>query len=153
MAVVTASPVEPLAEYVEHPPLSDELVPAFLDELTRSGVRRSARAVGIYKSTAYQRRYDDSQFRQQWAAAVAQRPVIQAQRLQLAADELMWALEDLAHVAGGWEGACDQLINCSFTGEDPPACRSADPDVLAAARDRLSAAGKQWAALVFEATR
>jgi len=63
----------------------------------------------------------------------------------------MFALDELRHLAGGgWEHAVDELVNVAFAPTcEPPTLRSVDPDQLAAARERLKAAGMTWAAAVF----
>jgi hypothetical protein len=131
--------IEPAPEFMFM--LTDELAPAFLEELERSGsIRGAARALGVDRSTAYHRRYHDKEFRRAWDA-------IQRRRMLHAADALIFALEDLAKLAGGWENAIDELVNVSFDPiEEPPARPTVDPDRLALARERLSTAGKQWAA-------
>lgn len=123
--------------------LTDDLVPGFLRALECSGARRAARAVGVDKLAAYRRRYEDGEFRRAWDAA-------RQRRLEVAADELFFAIDQLRGLVGGsHEHAFDELINCAYLKDQPwPNRPEVCPERLAAARRRLAEAGRAWAVAV-----
>jgi len=147
MSVVTADTLDfdPGVDEVE--PLNDDQAAAFLEQLEHAGVNTAARLVGVHRFAAFRRRLEDPAFWSAWEEAVARRP---ARRLQDAADELFWSIEAVAKLDRNYgEGALDWLINKPAFNEPMP-CRDAcqdgvDPEQLAAARDRLTTAGREWA--------
>jgi hypothetical protein len=139
--VTSSTPSDETETVVE---LTDDLAPAFLAELERTGsIRASARALGVDRRAAYARRYRDSQFRDAW-------DVIRMRQLKAASDDLMFALDGLLKLSHcGWECAVDELVNVSFNPDcEAPSRDGISLEQLAAARERLDSAGRAWAAAV-----
>lgn len=129
--------------------LTSTNAPAFLEEFERSGsVRLAARALAVDRQTCYEFRYQDAEFRNAWDVI----------RLRHTGDELMVALDGLVKLGHwwcrryDWKGAVAELVNVLYVGREPPSRHGINTEALAAARERLDAAGKAWAAAVTAAT-
>jgi hypothetical protein len=75
---------------------------------------------------------------------------LERHRLHDASDDLMFAIDELVKLTGGdWEKAIDELVNVSFdVTQEAPFRDEINAEVLAAAREHLSSAGRAWAATV-----
>jgi hypothetical protein len=75
---------------------------------------------------------------------------LERHRLHDASEDLMAAIDELVHLTGGdWEAAIDELVNVSFdVTQESPLREETSSERLAAAREHLSRAGREWAATV-----
>lgn len=139
MAVITTAASAFEDEPYEPVELTNEEAATFVEAYERVGsIRGAVRLTGFARRSVYLRRYSDPLFR------FALESVPRTRRLELASDELYWSMEAFNRLGMLGDGAEDELINGLLRPDDLPQHRQVDQEQLAAARERLSAAGLEW---------